>query len=112
MIDLAIVFLIVTMYFVDFVDFSIVTLGITILFLITSLSIEITWYIIYTKNWHNSVYIDDGSLVNFRRYQKYISWVSMGVKGILLLLLLVSLCLVRKKSKTYASGNDYKTPLK
>ena len=68
LIDLCIVFFIFTMYYIDFVQFTIISVLVTLLFLAISITIEVIWYKIYTSNWQNSVYIDDGSLVDFRRY--------------------------------------------
>lgn len=68
LIDLSIVFFISIMQWSDFVDFNYLTIGATILFLLISFAVELTWFLIYTKKWWNSVYIDDGSLVTFRRY--------------------------------------------
>jgi hypothetical protein len=68
LIDLCIVSFITIMYFSDYVDFNLLTMGATILFLCISFGVELAWYLIYTKKWWNSVYIDDGSLVKFRRY--------------------------------------------
>lgn len=101
-----------TMYLIDFVDFNIFSLITTITFLVISLAVEITWYLIYPKNWHNSVYIDDGSLVNFRRYEKYISWVSMGLKSVLLIVLIAAIFIIKKEPKKYATDPTLNYPLR
>ena len=94
LIDICIPFFLITMYFVDFVDFTFVSILITIVFLVISLGVEITWYIIYTKNWHDNVYIDAALLISFRRYEKYISWILMALKSALIILLVAGLCIV------------------
>lgn len=105
LIDLCICFFLITMYFVDFVDFTRVSLGIVIFFTIISLAIEITWYVIYTRNWHNNVYIDGATLIGLRRYEKYISWILMGLKGLLLILLIIGIFFVGKtRTKSYNTG--------
>lgn len=45
------------------------------------------------------MYIDDSSLLSFRRYTYYISIVGLAAKGLLFLLLVVSLFMLERKSK-------------
>lgn len=106
LLDLCIIFFIVTMYFLDFVDFTVMSIIFTLLFLAISITVEAFWFEIYTKNWWNSVYIDDGSLVKFRKYQKWVSIVSLCLKAILFIILFVSIFLIKKKKKNY--GGNYK----
>ena len=96
LIDVSITFFLITMYFVDFVDFTFVSIIVTIVFLLLSLSLEITWYVIYTWNWHDNVYIDAATLIKFRRYEKYISWLLILLKLGLLVLLILGLFTVSK----------------
>lgn len=113
LLDLCIVFFIVTMYFLDFVDFTTVSIIFTIIFLAISITVEALWFHIYTKNWWNSVYIDDGSLVKFRKYQKWVSIVSLALKGVLLIILFVSIFLVKRNKKNYEGKykENYTKPL-
>lgn len=96
LIDVSIAMFIISMFVFDFVDFTLVSLSISLVFLIISLAIEITWYCIYPKNWDNNIYIDEGLLVKFRRFEKYMSWFLMVTKGILIILLIVGLVLVSR----------------
>lgn len=110
LIDVSITFFLITMYFVEFVDFSFVSIIITLIFVALSLGVEIAWYIIYTRNWHDNVYIDAATLIKFRRYEKYMSWVLILLKSILFVLLVGGLCIVGRKSKakTYSTGYNSK----
>lgn len=95
LIDLFVVFFVVTMYYLpEILDFNLFSLIFIIINLCGSLAIEIAWFIIYTKNWWSSVYIDDGSLINFRRYIYYNSIISMILKGLLAIVLIVSIFMV------------------
>lgn len=73
--------------------------------LVVSLTIEIVWLYYYTKNWWHSIYIDDKSLLTFRRYTYYIGIIAAIVKFILLIILIVSLFIIKK-----ADNNPYKRP--
>jgi hypothetical protein len=114
LIDLSIIFFIVAMYFFDFIDFSIMSIIFTLVFLVVSITVESLWYKFYISNWWNSVYIDDGSLVKFRKYQKWISIVSLCVKGILFIILFIAIFLVKRNKKNYENKykESYTTPLK
>ena len=109
-IDTCIVMFILAMYIFDFVDFTRVSIGISIVFLVVSLVIEILWVIFYVKNWKNSAYFDEGMLVHLRRYENIMSWLTIGFKSLLLLLLLLALCLVggQNRSKAYSTGYNSK----
>lgn len=109
LIDLTVVLFILSMFIFDFIDFTRVTIGISITFLIVSLAVEIAWYCIYVPNWHNKAYDDEGMLISLRRYEKYISWVTLGFKGLLIILLFISLCVIgSNKSKAYSTGYNSK----
>lgn len=73
--------------------------------LVVSLTIEIVWLCYFSKNWWHSVYIDDKSLLNFRRYTHYIGIIAAILKFILIIILSVSLFIFKK-----AQNNPYKQP--
>ena len=106
LIDLFVVFFVITMYYLpEILDFNLFSLIFIIINLSASLGIEIAWFIIYTKNWWFSVYIDDGSLINLRRYTYYNSIVSMILKTLLTIVLIVSIFMVDLK-KNYDSRRN------
>lgn len=98
LIDLFVVFFVVTMYYLrEILDFNLFSLIFIIINLCASLGIEIAWFIIYSRNWWKSVYIDDGSLISFRRYTYYNSIFSMILKALLAIVLIVSIFMVDLK---------------
>lgn len=91
LIDLCVGFMLLAMYLFEEIGFTLWGLIATFVLAVISFVIEIVWRRIYPSNWWQSVYIDDGSLVSFRRYQSSISFFSLIFKAILVLLLLVSI---------------------
>jgi hypothetical protein len=67
--------------------------------------VEIVWLYYYKKNWWHSIYIDEGKLLNFRRYTFYIGIAAAIVKFILIIILGVSLFILKQKEKS-----NYKQP--
>lgn len=99
-IDLFVVFFVITMYyFPENIDFNLFSLIFIIVILCASVGIETAWNIIYTKNWWESVYIDDGSLLSLRKWTYYNSLVSLVLKGLLVIILIVSIFLIDLKKK-------------
>ncbi len=99
---------VITIYFFDLISYNFLNIIIALVFLALSVGVEVVWFLLYPNNWWNSVYVDDGSLINARRYTYYVSIVSFAVKGIFGIILLVSLFLV-EKTKTYQTPTNIGT---
>lgn len=99
-IDLFVAFFVITMYYLpEVLDFNLFSLIFIIIILCASLGIELAWNIIYTKNWWDRVYIDDGSLLGLRRYTYYNSIASLILKILLVIILIASIFLIDLKKK-------------
>lgn len=96
LIDLCVGFMLLTMYIFEEIGFSLWGLLACLGLAAVSFAIEWVWRNTYPPNWWSSVYIDDGSLVSFRRYQSTVSFFSLILKGLLIVLLAISVFIERK----------------
>lgn len=91
-------------FFLEIIPISITTIAICLAGLVLSLALEIIWIVLTRKNWWHSIYIDDRSLLGFRKYSFYIGIISCVVKLAFIVLLSISLCIfTRSGSSKYAT---------
>lgn len=96
-IDLLVVAWILTLHFSDLITFTFLNVIVALLSVLVAAGFEVAWLLLYRRNWWTSVYVDDGSLLTFRRYTYYVSIVGLIAKAVLFALLLLGLFLIERK---------------
>jgi len=100
-VDLMVVAWILTLNFSEIITFTFLNIIVGLLSVLVAIGFEVLWFLFYRRvcssELGSSVYVDDGSLLGFRRYTYWISIVGIAVKSVLFLILLLGLFLIERK---------------